>query len=210
MKIDMRAARAAAAERTTGAVLLPKGWYKVKLIEVEDKEGNDEARNLKITARVYLAGAIPTSKKDVLPEGTKHTKQYWNVNYVKRDGDSNPYGMATAAALIEATGAAVEDDNEVEVDQFEGSKVWAYLGVQAEREGVVTDKATGQRVTRTFAAQNEVKDFKAADVADPTKRDNGGAQATAALEEQAKAAKKAEAADKGKVHEEPFDDDIPF
>ena len=206
----------AVAEQKTGRIDLPKGWYKVRILEVEDREGRDtKSQNLYISARVTLKDAIVTEKGGVLPEGVKSVKQSWNVNYVQSDGVTpNPYGQATCASLIEATGAGVTEKDgklHVEVDQFEGAKVWAFLTMGKPNSKTV-EGDDGLPKVITYDAKNEVRAFKDASIEDPSKRkaDAGAAKATAALKEQAAAAAKAEEPKGGKVHEEPFDDDIPF
>ena len=208
----------AVAEQSTGRINLPKGWYKTKILEVEDREGKDsDSQNLYISARVYMAGAFVTEKGASLPEGVKTVKQSWNVNYVQRDGKTpNPYGQATCASLVEAAGAGVDDGPDgtlhVEVDQFEGATVWAYITMGKSSTKTVEDENGAPKVI-TYDAKNEVRAFKDKDIEDPTKRAAGAAgaeKATAALKEQAAAAAKAEEPKGGKVHDKPFDDEVPF
>lgn len=225
MRIDYQAVEQARQEQQTGAVILPNGWYKAKILEVEDKVGSQsKSKNLVVSARVYAAGAVLTDKNATLDEGTpKTTKQRWNINYVLKDGETpNKFGMKTCAALIEATGADVDKNNEVSVDEFEGSKVWVYLGIGKDNTVSVRNEQTGAMEQRTYKAKNEARDFKSKDVEDPTAREPvagadaapGGVaaaqQATAAMQAQADAAARAEQPKGGKVHEQPFDDDIPF
>ena len=203
MRINKQAADAARQEQASNRVVLPKGWYVAKILEAEDKDGNEKAKAVIIKARV---------KYDSEDGSKKTVKQVWRVNYVNRDGKDNIYGLATMGALIDATNADVIDDH-CAVDQFEGMVVRVYLGVDESKDYI---NAQGKAVTQP--KRNSCKDFEEYDAkaekrkAKADKEEEAAKAATAALEAQAKMNEQAawNKAVAASVDDHPFDDDIPF
>ena len=149
MKINVQAANKAVAEKKAQRVVLPKGRYVAKLIDVEDKEGNDQARALIVQARVQ------TQKVENTPDTLK---QSWRINYQNKDGSMNVWGTATAMSLLKATGVelgeADKDGNvAVPVDEIEGW-VEVYLGIEAAREYI---NAQGNAATQP--ERNKAREF---------------------------------------------------
>ena len=214
MRINVKAAEAVEQESQAKRLVLPKGRYVVKIPEAEDKAGNEKARGLVISARVEGSidedtGAVKRLNEQYEGVAKSGTKQTWRVNYTKRNGEDNVYGHATANSLVKATGAAI-DDGEVEVDQFEGARVEAYLKVEKAR-----DYLDENGEPRTSPERNQATRFYEFDA-------KAAKAATAALKAQAEAQAKAEAGPRGgggsiPVHGQEdananpdFDDDIPF
>ena len=137
MRINVPIARER--QRNAASVVLPSGWYRVKIIEVEDRQGNGEAWNLRIAARVKVEGAVH--------------RQRWNVNYIKRNGDPNEYGQALILAMAEAVGVPVSAEGEIDPECFEGTVMSIYLAELPARDYMGADGRP-----RRFPASNGPRD----------------------------------------------------
>ena len=189
MRIDVKAAQAAAKEDKAARVILSKGWYAATITEAEDKEWDSGARGLVLRAKVWYTD----------DEGKKRAvKNRWQLCYQKKDGSVNRIGNKQVFALVQAAGAEVDGGN-VEVDELEGAKVDVYLRkVDAKDE---------------YPEKNEAGDFEPLGTKTKAKPDAAAKAATAAIKGQAKANAKTEVeqakqSEDGEDH--PFDDPVPF
>ena len=196
MKIHRQAAEAVAKERAANRIVLAKGWYPVKIIEAEEKQGKGEgnqSEQLVVSARVKYRGA----------DGQDHkVKQKWSINFTKRDGEPNLYGHETINSLIDACGVQVPDTPDVELpdpdDLFSGKVVSAYLAVEAARD---YKNSEGKVVTQP--ERNQAKEFRAVE-------STAGAPPAPTAGAPVQAPVQAEPDPIPPVDEAGFDDDIPF
>ena len=176
MKLNRNAAEAIAQEQAAKRVVLDEGWYPCKVLEVEEKSGNKLSQGLVISARLKTKGLSWTDAEGDVHECPDTTKQQWYVNHTKKDGNPNNYGHATIGSLVEVAGAAVDDDDELEIDQLEAVTCEAFLTIQEASEGIKDGKPV------KYARKNQVREFreydaKAAKKASATQRKQAEQQA---------------------------------